>query len=463
MRIRSRLTPQEASYKLSSRTSVLEPTYITFNGATQACLPVLPGSDWSDDSVVWPPRENSWMQDSEIRSKTFRINDVEHSNRKVQLGNAKLASWINPTTAQVVRRTFNGENAWAIRKVHDDNSIVSHMYYDAITASKFGINSEFSDIRTRIQGLPSRQAELPARILARMEELHLSTTAIEARELPDLYKLFTTRGDLGKGLKNIGRLGEAARPYINKLAQAASRKTRAKAYADLMRNVAGTQLAYIFGFAPTIGDVYKINASIKKGIRKRTTELSVALLGSRSANPETTDVRGSLASLYKDLKLAETLRCDRVDGCHVIVHRPLYQTDAFQALDDWMRRYVGSNGMGVIWEVIPYSFAIDWFLGIDDVLDSLFLRKNNEYEQHYWTSSKYAYSGDVKGQYAWDFEQVYPALTPKWKAIDTVTISQTHYSRSGCEAPSVLDSIRLKGLNLYNLYKLALIALGRTG
>jgi hypothetical protein len=52
-----------------------------------------------------------------------------------------------------------------------------------------------------------------------------------------------------------------------------------------------------------------------------------------------------------------------------------YLTDFFRKTDKVLGELLGPNPLAIIWEAIPFSFAIDWLLSLDNVLDDLWLRE----------------------------------------------------------------------------------------
>jgi hypothetical protein len=153
----------------------------------------------------------------------------------------------------------------------------------------------------------------------------------------------------------------------------------------------------------------------------------------------------------------------RVDGCRYEFSRP------FNAVEDFSRRFIGINGAGLLWEVVPFSFVIDWFIHIDDVLDTLWLNSAPGIKTQFWSSTK------TENMRRWtmrnresDTEIFNLSPNPGELTIDFKPISDgidlshkwTRYNRIRRDNPVPLDSLRLTLPGIRNVYNLALIAAG---
>jgi len=153
----------------------------------------------------------------------------------------------------------------------------------------------------------------------------------------------------------------------------------------------------------------------------------------------------------------------RVDGGHLVYRRPR-PTDSINALENACQRWLGANPTGCLWEITPFSFIVDAFLSIDDVLDTLWLRSQNKYEVEYWSSIKYQYLADLSfaARGECDPDDSYYVRHPVWKvaSTDSGCLGWSSYERWKEEPPSLLELVRPKGINTRNGYLFALIALG---
>jgi len=300
-------------------------------------------------------------------------------------------------------------------------------------------------------GLPeSKLGQLPARIVRRMEDIHASTIAIESRDLPELAKLFNRRGALTELARDALRFLQRKPVILDKVA-----------LTKRLKELRESGLGLHYGLFPTIADVKAINQEVKRGVRGRRREFVVALNGSNS-DSSTHKMLDGYSSFYKNGVCTEALTVVRVDGARVIDHRPPYYSQHLEDLSDKIDRLVGVNPAGLIWEVLPYSWAIDWFVSMDDILDNVFLRVSNRFDCAYWTSVKYAYYRTVtyeirtavSGPSSGFREEQYEGNK------SPLTMLVTDYNRERVDPPSVIDSARMRGANLLNVFWLSLCALG---
>lgn len=193
----------------------------------------------------------------------------------------------------------------------------------------------------------------------------LGSTAI-ARSLPDVpeFSLFRFVGELRAGL-----------PQIPLKALAKQRK---------LRNVGGEYLNVQFGLMPTISDLQnfyealldpKLRAAIKhqlneehrvrKTIDKGTTSSSRPLTGTEMSSMPSAHSSGITGTL-------ETRQSYRIWSSCSFAY---YQVTELQRLIDDLDRQLG--GLGVVpkaidmWNLMPWSWLIDWFTNINHVITNL--------------------------------------------------------------------------------------------
>jgi hypothetical protein len=145
----------------------------------------------------------------------------------------------------------------------------------------------------------------------------------------------------------------------------------------IVKNVANGFLNYNFGWKPTIGDVSAMissvvnlhlkienwNKSLGTLVKKRCTILSdtISKSGSLAATPnsgQTTYWNG-----YATRKVVAYIQ-----------YRPCALTQ-MTLLERELRGLLDSLGFelnpGILWEAIPFSFVVDWFLGVGNYLNGL--------------------------------------------------------------------------------------------
>jgi len=164
-------------------------------------------------------------------------------------------------------------------------------------------------------------------------------------------------------------------------------------------------------------------------------------------------------SYYRDARVVENMNGMRVDGGLVTINRPPLASDAFNQLSDAIDSYVGVNPIGLIWEVLPFSWAVDWLLSVDDVLDNLFLQASSRFNIQYWTSVKYQYDREVEYKFV-EAVSGYPDMIEQLSQCRLLKQSVSYYLRDRVDPPSLIESSRLRGSSVYHVFLLGLVALG---
>lgn len=319
-----------------------------------------------------------------------------------------------------------------------DNDLIHHQAWfqaeaGAVTRMDAGLSE--SSLIKRVGLPPDRLGELPARIVRAIEEWHASTSIIEARDLPALFSLFTKRGPLYGGYDALRKYRRAQSDLCKRFRRRTARQTMFQ----LARAFREGQLGESFGIMPTVSDALTISRLLREGVKQRQKRIIRTIRDPRELRLNATapyDFDG--IGRWRRKELVEYYRCD--GACADLV-RPAYMNDAF---DNYVKRLVGVNGAGLMWEVLPFSFVIDWFLSVDDALDTLWLANQTEYNVQYWSTTKVLYHREVMG-YQWTNEQVpvgHPFIYKEWPS--PVWAEYSHYNRIPRDPPSPLSSIRFR-------------------
>jgi len=184
-------------------------------------------------------------------------------------------------------------------------------------------------------------------------------------------------------LKNlIPSLLKGARGFCSLLKQ---RRHRTRT----IRDIAGSHLAYEFGMRPLISDVQEF-FSLGSRIRKKREFIDRMI--SNSFTSAGTFLRSS-CSVKAEKSVALTPYIDNatrhnsiIDGeaklrssligsiCGYVHVVPYDSTSRNVRL--WISALGLNNPIAIAWEVIPFSFVVDWFLSIDKTLDSMKLPRD---------------------------------------------------------------------------------------
>lgn len=292
---------------------------------------------------------------------------------------------------------------------------------------------------------PNKQSGLPPKVVKTIEGVHLSTSAWEFREFPALAKMFTRRGPLAGMVGALRDLGRS--------------RNRSSTLKRLLRAYRDGHLGYSFGLMPTIGDMQSIAREIGRVPMKRARVFNVTTRGHVERSEGKTVVSYNSGYMYDNLYMRQTVTSDRVDGCRVTMRKYLDFGEAGELVASYTNKFIGVNPMALMWEVVPFSFAVDWLLAVDDVLDSLWCNNQDQYELAYWYSVKSVYRRDVSWREYRPLE-IYQTRTLLSHQVPPLSVKWSSYRRNRMDPPSPLDMVRAKGANIKNVFLLALIALG---
>ena len=183
-------------------------------------------------------------------------------------------------------------------------------------------------------------------------EVDLGTNFLELPEIKDLWKFLK---DIPASLRNL-RVGTV--------------RKRVKKGLDLTTN---SHLAYSFGFAPLISDFQKSVMSLisfhEKLLWLRENQgklVKVSYTQTPSVpSPAFVDGTGSWYFKYKRTYVS-TYR-----AYALMSYNLADLNDAELAVRLFLRRFNLDNPLGILWERIPFSFVIDWFLGIGGIVSAV--------------------------------------------------------------------------------------------
>jgi len=327
----------------------------------------------------------------------------------------------------------------------------SKIPWSALTGNSFSPTAAVYAMHASTTAPADRLGEVPARAIAKMEQLNLANSLYETKDFPELAKLFSKRGNVAQSVKNITDV-------VRKIASGS--RGRNFDFKKAVRALCDGQLGYSYGLAPTVDDVKKICKELSKGIKRSSRTMSVQIRSSRDSNFSFAGPDDGFPPRWFQVRHSEKVTSTRVDGCRILSRRPEYYSESFQKASDYIDGLIGINPYGLVWRQLPLSFVVDWFLSIDDVIDNLFLNKSTDYEVQYWSSTKEHATIESTIMAAYD-DIVGTYNAPVFKYRDySAKMSLSSYNRVRRDPPSLISSIRLRGDNLMNGYLLLLMALG---
>jgi len=146
---------------------------------------------------------------------------------------------------------------------------------------------------------------------------------------------------------------------------------------SLAKNLAGAHLNYKFGWKPTVGDVRAmLNAVISLEAKLKEFKEQCGVLQERNFLNErqslqksgTFNMGGDPAYFVEWRAILQSV----VQSHFKFIPRPLL---ALGGIDIQLRGYIDTLGFelnpGILWDAIPFSFVVDWFLNVGDFLNGI--------------------------------------------------------------------------------------------
>jgi hypothetical protein len=155
-------------------------------------------------------------------------------------------------------------------------------------------------------------------------------------------------------------------------------KRKLKRFGSYGSSASSGYLMYSFGFAPIISDMLKVQSSYhslwlatKKALKSRGKLVSIH----RSSNIALSYAQpggGSASTLQTSWLL---FRLSREAGRRTCTVRGIrshgYHQASFNKLDYLLTRFGATGPASLAWELIPYSFVVDWFLDLRHITNTL--------------------------------------------------------------------------------------------
>lgn len=219
-------------------------------------------------------------------------------------------------------------------------------------------------------------------------------------EVDSLLNILEAKQTL-RSLLSVGRFLTAADQFFRRAKKGALLHKLKKGN---LRQLSESYLGWNFGFAPLIGDIRQICKDLQtfgddykrylSGLGKTKTATSwcvgditfasASTIGSGySPNPNPLDGSHWHAAL-QSIKGAK--RVVGVKGKRDVT----YKSPAFQKLDYLLRRYLSTGPVSLAWELTRFSFVVDWFVNLTDILDTAddaLTGSRHQIEDAWWSES----------------------------------------------------------------------------
>jgi hypothetical protein len=146
----------------------------------------------------------------------------------------------------------------------------------------------------------------------------------------------------------------------------------------VIRTASGSFLAWKFGVSPVFHDIMAVDRSLRVLHDKfRKHEKMQLVRSSRAVSLNATFAGIAFAPSnqngFRTWTFTHTGRCTRAPALRfVLVTKPIvpYSLDLFKKLDYAMRRFATSPA-SLAWELVPFSFVVDWFIDVRSALNAV--------------------------------------------------------------------------------------------
>jgi hypothetical protein len=195
-----------------------------------------------------------------------------------------------------------------------------------------------------------------------------------AKEAQTAFRGLTTIGELRETLKMLRRPGRALRKGLDDYLGAVKKRTRRakrSSYGDI---VGGTWLEHAFGWRPLLSDI----KSAGEALNRRLNRFMGHYTRVSGTGEERTSSFDATLTTYDDSWLQFVFR--RLHRTSVSVR---YYGEVRSVCENPVEadmRLFGTNFEEIVptaWELIPYSFLVDYFTNIGDVLDAWSVRRSD--------------------------------------------------------------------------------------
>lgn len=201
---------------------------------------------------------------------------------------------------------------------------------------------------TPIEGFSAWKAEIGNKILARVrnQEIDLGVALGEHRETAEFVSQAMIKTAKSFRLFRRGRVSEALRVLTGR----SNSKWR-----DIPGAAANAWLAYCYGLRPLVNDVYSAVSLLEKRHEPKPSVYSVHASLSKSIN---TLIGNDHYKIYARFVGTANLRA----GIRMNVTNPVLRT---------LDQCGVVNPLSVAWELVPFSFVVDWFIPIGDFVANI--------------------------------------------------------------------------------------------
>lgn len=256
-------------------------------------------------------------------------------------------------------------------------------------------NIRSADANTLPSGRAPSESDLVAKIMRRLVRFNGATYLAELRDLPTVVR-FVRRYLKAAVTLTDKRMMRRAEKLVSSFVKAYS-NGRWHSFADLPINERSefliqlfakhgkdAYLGTLFGLMPTVGETVGLKRELASQREKRLKFTATDRV--RSVFPA--DWTSSGYGICTEIAFTSTSHAVNVIGAHVRVRKDPYVSPGLSRLNTTIDQFLGYNPLRPLWARVPFSFMVDWFFGIDVILDAAYLATTTKLDIQWWRSSK---------------------------------------------------------------------------
>lgn len=225
-------------------------------------------------------------------------------------------------------------------------------------------------------------AGLATKAINRLSELSVLNSIWESREIPALFGPKSIIGRILPALTVIRK--RQYREVFKQLPRFIHKgKFQWKAFRSFaLGKMPQSQLEIAFGWVPTVNEALSLPGGLQRAWKKRLKQKGIVV--SNVVKDE------SVQTLASDSMWNVVVRKNReARACLMVIPTPppAYYTQFFASLDGFARQIM-RHPASTIWEAIPFSFLVDWFISVDKMIDNAYLYRYSDMRTVCWSSAK---------------------------------------------------------------------------
>lgn len=158
----------------------------------------------------------------------------------------------------------------------------------------------------------------------------------------------------------LAQLGETAR-MVKAITKVETYTRNFRSLRALVAGVAGIRLAYVYGIKPLVSTVYDCVDKVQRALDER-----LLVIKQRAGSP---------VYFASEVNLLSYMNAEYQDPIHLVSsksngHRCEIKL-RYKPLNNMLGTWTSLNPVSIAWELLPYSFVVDWFLDVGNYVRNL--------------------------------------------------------------------------------------------